>query len=277
MQSSVVRRLLRDFRVWICGGFILLLILTAFAAPLIAPHPHDAMNSTVRLGSPNATYLLGTDEFGRDILSRLIHGSRLTLAVSIGAVMISSIIGTVLGLAAGFYGGWVENVIMRLMDAILSFPPILLAIFVVVFLGPTMTNVVITIGLLYIPRFARIVHGVTLTTKELDYVEAARALGASVPRILFKAVLPNIMAPVFVQMSLSLGSAILTESGLSFLGLGPPPPTPSWGRMIEQSSRFMHLSPHIVLWPSVMISLTVLAFNILGDAVRDNLDPRLRT
>jgi peptide/nickel transport system permease protein len=277
VRPGIVSHMAKDYRVWICGGYLILLVLVSIFATLVAPHADNTMDSTRRLQAPSGSHLLGTDEFGRDTLSRLIQGSRLTLKVSLGSVLISSVFGTLFGLTAGYYGRWVENSIMRLMDAILCFPPILLAIFVVVFLGPTVNNLILVIGLLYVPRFARVVHGITLVAKEQDYVEAARSLGASVPRILFKGILPNIMAPIFVQMSLSLGSAVLTESGLSFLGLGPPPPTPSWGRMIEQSSRFMHLSPHIVLWPSIMISLTVLAFNILGDAIRDNLDPRLRT
>lgn len=271
-----LKRLLKDFRIIICGLFILLLALTAIFAPLMAPHSFSQMNSLERFSGPSPEFLLGTDEFGRDILSRLIQGARLTLIISLGAVAISSIIGTLGGLVAGYSGGWTENILMRLMDALFSFPPFLLAIFVIVFLGPSVINLILTIGLLYIPRFARIAHSSTLLVKELEYVEAAQALGASIPRIIGRHILPNIFAPIMVQMSLTLGAAVLLESGLSFLGLGPPPPTPSWGRMVQQSARFMQMSPYGIIWPSVVISLTVLSFNIFADAVRDNLDPRLR-
>ena len=165
---------------------------------------------------------------------------------------------------------------MRAMDGMLCFPPILLGIFVVTFLGQSLTNLILVIGVLYIPRFTRVVHSSTLAIRELEYVESARALGASGLRIIARAILPNIVAPILVQASLAAGHAILLESGLSFLGLGPPPPTPSWGRMVEQSGRFMQLSVLPLLWPSAAISVTVLAFNLLGDGLRDLLDPRLR-
>jgi peptide/nickel transport system permease protein len=165
---------------------------------------------------------------------------------------------------------------MRTMDGLLCFPPILLGIFVVTFLGPSLVNLVLVIGVLYIPRFTRVVHASTLATRELEYVEGARALGASAVRVVARAILPNILAPILVQASLAAGHAILLESGLSFLGLGPPPPTPSWGRMVEQSGRFMQLGVLPLLWPSAAISVAVLAFNVLGDGLRDLVDPRLR-
>lgn len=269
-------RLIKNRRVLVSGGYLLLLILVALAAPLIAPKDPTLMDGAGRLALPGAKYLLGADEFGRDILSRLIYGARITLQVSIFGVAIACSLGVLLGMAAAYNGKWVETVIMRTMDAVLCFPPILLALMVVTFMKPTVTNVVLTVGLLYVPRFVRIAHSAALAISQLDYVEAARALGANNWRILIKAILPNIMAPVFVQISLSLGNAILLESGLSYLGMGPPPQIPSWGRMIETSSRFMHLNPHAVIWPSVAIAVTVLAFNLLGDAVRDTLDPKLR-
>lgn len=276
MRKDVLKHLRKDYRVWICGIYLLVVILVAVFAPLIAPHEYNEMDSSRRLASPSSTHIFGTDEFGRDIFTRIIYGARLTLIVSGGAVLISSISGTILGLIAAFYGGWVETAIMRLMDIILCFPSMLLAMFVMTLLGPSTLNLIITIGVLYIPRFARIVYSVSLAAKEMEYVEASKAVGASVPRTLFKGILPNIMAPIFVQMSLALGTAVITESGLSFLGLGPPPPMPSWGRIIEQSARYVRLSPWVLIWPSLAISLTILAFNILGDALRDNLDPRLR-
>ncbi|HHY09939.1 MAG TPA: ABC transporter permease [Firmicutes bacterium] len=276
MQNDLFRRLSKDHRFWFCGVYLIILIVAAVCAPILTPYEYNDMDSSRRLAGPSSAHLMGTDEFGRDIFTRILYGARLTLIVSVGAVLVSSILGTLCGLLAGFYRGWVEQVIMRLMDIILCFPSILLAMFVMILLGPSTMNLIITIGVLYVPRFARVVYGVTLSAKQMEYVAASRVVGCSDLRILVKAILPNVMAPIFVQMSLSLGTAVITESGLSFLGLGPPPPMPSWGRIIEQSARFVRLSPWVLIWPSLAIALTILAFNILGDSLRDNLDPRLR-
>jgi peptide/nickel transport system permease protein len=221
--------------------------------------------------------LLGTDEFGRDLFARIIYGARLTLIVSVASVTIAMLLGTLMGMASAFFGPPTDTILMRLADAVLSFPPILLAIFIVAFWGSSVLNVILVIGLLYTPRFQRIAYSATLSVQENDYIMAARAIGARGTRILVRGILPNILAPVLVQVSLSMGTAILLESGLSFLGLGPPPDIPSWGRSIQQSSRFMSQHAWGVVWPAVVISLTVLAFNILGDALRDRLDPRLRS
>jgi peptide/nickel transport system permease protein len=234
------------------------------------------MDASSRLQGPGGHYLLGTDEFGRDILSRLIHGARLSLFVSLSSVMIASTLGSALGLTVAYSGGKAELLGMRLIDAVLSFPPILLALFVVVFIGPELRNVILTISVLYMPRFGRVVHGVTLSIKQEEYVEAARAVGSPSWRILSRTILPNVMAPIIVQFSLFMGSAILLESSLSFLGLGPPPPAVAWGRMIAESSPYMHLNSYVIIWPAVVISATVITFNILGDALRDALDPHLR-
>lgn len=255
---------------------VTLVVLTAVAAPLIAQHDPDEMNPTSRASLPSRTFPLGTDEYGRDMTSRLVYGARISMFVSLASVAISLSIGTVAGMSAGYFGGILELTLMRFMDGLLSFPPILLALFVITFLGPSLTNVILVIGLLYIPKFARMAHGATLSVRETEYVQASVAIGATHWRTLRLAILPNIAAPLFVQMSLGLGQAILLESGLSFLGLGAPPPASSWGRMIEQSSRFMSLSIWPVLLPSIVVSTTVLALNLLGDALRDSLDPRLR-
>jgi len=228
-----------------------------------------------RLAPPSRTFPLGTDEFGRDILSRLVYGARISLTVGCSAVLIAAAGGTLIGTVAGYASGLTEQVLMRFVDGVLAFPAFMLAIFVVVFVGTQLPDLIVTIGVLYLPRFARVAHGMTLATKRLDYVEAARAVGAPDPRILRRAILPSVAAPTIVQMSLALGDAILLESGLSFLGLGPPPPTPTWGRIIAESARFMERSAYVVIWPSLAIAVTVLAFNLLGDAVRDALDPRL--
>jgi ABC-type dipeptide/oligopeptide/nickel transport system permease subunit len=255
---------------------VALVTAAALLAPAVSRYDPDAIDPAVRAAGPSRLHLLGTDEFGRDIVSRLAHGARISILVSVVSVAIALSAGTVIGMAAGYLGGVPELILMRFIDGLLSFPPILLALFVITFLGPSLVNVILVIGLLYIPRFARIAHGATLAVRETEYVQAATALGATHGRTLRRAVLPNIAAPLFVQTSLGLGQAILLEAGLSFLGLGAPPPASSWGRMIEQSSRFMSLSPWPMLWPSVVVSTTVLAFNLLGDAMRDALDPRLR-
>ncbi|MDP2858786.1 MAG: ABC transporter permease [Bacillota bacterium] len=267
----------RDKRFIVCGSFVALVLFMALFGPNLAPYDPDEMRAAHRLEPSSRQFLLGTDSFGRDTLSRLFYGARVTLFISVVSVLIGVVFGVSLGLLAGFLGGWVDTVIMRSMDAALTLPPIVLAIFVVTFVGSTLLNVTAVIAVLSIPRFARLAYGSTMSVKQNEYVEAMYALGASTLRILFRAILPNIAAPIFVQASLSLAHAILTESSLSFLGLGPPPDVASWGRMIEQSYRFMHLGAYTIIWPAVMISLTVVAFNILGDAARDLIDPRLRT
>ena len=270
-------RLLRRYRqVLIAAPLVAALALAALAAPFLSLRDPNALNPRAKAQPPSLTYVLGTDEFGRDLLSRLLHGARITLLVAFASVLLSVVGGTLLGTVAAYAGRGVETAVMRTMDGMLCFPPILLGIFVVTFLGPSIANLILVIGVLYVPRFTRVVHSSTLAIRELEYVESARALGASSLRIILRAILPNVTAPILVQASLAAGHAILLESGLSFLGLGPPPPTPSWGRMVEQSGRFMQLSVLPILWPSATISVTVLAFNLLGDGLRDLLDPRLR-
>ena len=266
----------RSRQVLIAGPAVVLLIVAAVLAPVVAPADPNALNPRAKAQPPSPAHLLGTDEFGRDLWSRLVRGAQITLVVGLSSVILAAALGTLLGSAAAYARGPAEASIMRVMDGLLCFPPILLGIFVVTFLGPSLRNLILVIGVLYVPRFTRVVHASTLAIRELEYVESARALGASAIRVVVRTILPNIVAPILVQVSLAAGHAILLESGLSFLGLGPPPPTPSWGRMVEQSGRFMQLSALPLLWPSAAISLTVLAFNLLGDGLRDLLDPRLR-
>src|SRR5262245_9162158 len=270
------RTWLRSRQVLVAGPAVALLLLAATFAPVLAPADPNALNPRAKAQPPSLAHVLGTDEFGRDLWSRLLRGARITLLVGLSSVAVAATLGTLLGSAAAYARGPAETAVMRVMDGLLCFPPILLGIFVVTFLGPSLRNLILVIGVLYVPRFTRVVHASTLAVRELEYVESARALGASAPRVVARAILPNIVAPILVQASLAAGHAILLESGLSFLGLGPPPPTPSWGRMVEQSGRFMQLSALPLLWPSAAISLTVLAFNQLGDGLRDLLDPRLR-
>ena len=275
-RSRAWRRVRRSGQLRTAGPVVALLLAAAALGPALAPHDPNRLDPRAKAAPPSAAHWLGTDEFGRDMLSRLVHGARITLLVGLASVAVAAAGGILLGSAAGYAGRGVEAAVMRTMDGLLCFPPILLGIFVVTFLGPSIVNLILVIGVLYVPRFTRVVHASTLAVRELEYVESARALGASAIRVLGRAVLPNIAAPILVQASLAAGHAILLESGLSFLGLGPPPPAPSWGRMVEQSGRFMQLGVLPLLWPSLAISGTVLAFNLLGDGLRDLLDPRLR-
>jgi peptide/nickel transport system permease protein len=276
MGDAWRRRLFRSGQLRAAGPVVALAVVAAALGPALIPHDPNRLNPRAKAHPPSATHWLGTDEFGRDLASRLVHGARITLLVGLASVSLAALGGTVLGSVAAYAGRGVEAAVMRTMDGLLCFPPILLGIFVVTFLGPSVVNLILVIGVLYVPRFTRVVHASTLAVRELEYVESARALGASAVRVIGRAILPNILAPILVQASLAAGHAILLESGLSFLGLGPPPPTASWGRMVEQSGRFLQLGVLPLLWPSLAISGTVLAFNLLGDGLRDVLDPRLR-
>lgn len=257
----------------ICLGIIALL--TVFG-PWVTPHEPWQVNVTKRFAAPSAENWLGNDEFGRDIFSNIVHGARISLAVSFSSMIFAGLVGTIIGMIAGYFRGVWEVLAMRGTDIMLCFPPMLMAIFLVALTGASVINLVIVIGILFVPRFARIAYSSTLSVADIQYVEGARAIGARASYILFRHILPNILAPLFVQFSLGLGSAILIESGLSFLGLGPPPPEASWGRMISTAQRFLSANPLGVLWPSLFISITVIAVNLLGDALRDTLDPRLR-
>lgn len=260
----------------VAGAVIVLAYLFAAAcAPLLAPSDPLAMTQSL-LMRPGPGHVFGTDQFGRDILSRLLYGSRVSLGVSVASVAIALSCGGTVGITAGYYGGRLDNVLMRTMDVIFAFPAILLAIAIMAVAGTRPPVLVAAIGLVYIPQFARVARGGVVAVRELDYVEAARAQGARVGRILIDHILPNITAPLIVQTSLSLSFAILTESALSFLGLGTQPPTPSWGNMLADSTRFMTTASWTVIFPGITISLVVLGFNLLGDGLRDLLDPRIR-
>jgi peptide/nickel transport system permease protein len=274
-RNSTLARALRNPRVTVCGVFLVLMGIAALAAPLIAPYDPTAQLAKPLL-QPGGTYLLGTDDFGRDVLSRLIYAGRISLGVAAASVVIATFAGVWLGLVAGYYRGWVETIIMRAMDVLLSFPTIILAIAIVSVLGPSIRNVIIVIAVVYIPRFVRIVYGTTLSVREAEYIQAARVIGARDPYIIRTAVLPNVLAPILVQISLSLGFAILVEAGLSFLGLGAQPPTPSWGNMVSAARDFMETNTVLLIAPAVAVGLTIMALNTLGDGLRDALDPRLR-
>ncbi len=252
-------------------------IAVALAAPLVAPYDPLAVNTEVALQRPGGAHPLGTDELGRDLLSRLIYGARVSLTVALGAVFLSSLAGVALGLTSAYFMGKYDLLVQRVIDALQSFPSLVLALVMVATLGSSLTNVILAIAITTMATKARIVRGAALTIKQNQYVEAAKAMGGGGFRIMTQHLLPNIWAPIIVFFSLALGAAIIRESSLSFLGLGPPPPNPTWGAMLSGSARnYMSSAPWMALAPGIAITLVVLAFNLLGDALRDLLDPRLR-
>ncbi|HET9017072.1 MAG TPA: ABC transporter permease [Thermomicrobiaceae bacterium] len=257
-------------------ALVLVVVLIAIAAPVIAPNPPDLQLAQPLL-RPGQGFWLGTDEFGRDELSRLFYGARVSLYVGVLSVAIALAFGATSGLVAGFYGGLVDTVVMRVMDILFSLPAIVLAIAITAILGPSLTNAMVAIGIVFAPRFARITRGPTLAVAGLPYIDAARTIGVRDRRIILRHVLPNVSAPLIVQITISLSSAILTEAALSFLGLGTQPPTPSWGFMLNSARQYMLVDPWVAILPGLAIALTVLGFNLLGDGLRDILDPRLRT
>jgi ABC-type dipeptide/oligopeptide/nickel transport system permease subunit len=246
----------------------------AVAAPWLSPHDPLAQDLSARLLPPAPGHALGTDDFGRDVLSRVVWGSRVSLRLGLVAVLIALLVGGTVGLLAGFYGGWFDLVGMRFMDLMLAFPSILLAIVVVAILGPSLTNAMIAVGVMAIPQYARIVRASVLSVRGLEYVQAARALGASDARLIARAILPNVLGPVLVTASLGLATAVLDAAGLSFLGLGAQPPTPEWGSMLSQGRELVLIAPWVLTAPGVAVFLSVLGFNLVGDALRDLLDPR---
>jgi peptide/nickel transport system permease protein len=261
-------------RLWLPGGFVAAILLTAIAAPLFGlPDPvrQDIAN---RLSGPMPGAWLGRDEFGRDVLSRLIWGARTSLGVAFAASLTAGLVGVLLGLIGGWSRGAAAFLSVRSMDIILCFPPILLALLVVTLLGPGAATLVLVLSILYLPGFARVTYSEVLSVRGRDYVEATRALGASTWYILLRTVLPNIAGPVLVQLSLAVAAAVVLESGLSFLGLGVVPPAPSWGLMIRAARATMEQAPLLLVWPCAALTLTILAMNQLCDALRDVVDPR---
>ena len=273
---DAVRRLLRDKLAIIGLVIMIVFLLTALLAPVLAPYDPIAQTLVDRRQPPSSQYLLGTDDLGRDMLSRIIFGTRKSLQVGVVSVSLAIAVGAILGALSGYLGGWFDTLFMRLMDIVLAFPALLLAIAIVTILGPGLLNMLYAIGIVSIPAYARIVRASVLTVKEQDYVLASRALGARPVRILFRQILPNCLTPLIVQGTLGIGTAILDAAGLSFLGLGAQPPTPEWGAMLGQGRYAVFSAPHIVLFPGIAIMLTVLGFNLLGDGLRDALDPKLR-
>jgi peptide/nickel transport system permease protein len=255
-------------------GLAAVVLLGALLAPWLAPADPLAM-SPRRFAAPSAETWLGTDQFGRDLLSRLLHGARVSMTVSFAAVGLAALLGGAVGLAAGYFEGRVDLVLMRGVDVLMAFPTLLLALTVVATLGGSLRNLVLAITLAYIPIFSRVVRGTVLSVKQNEFVEASRALGAGDARIMLCAIVPNVLAPVIVQATFNLSTAIMIEAALSFLGLGVQPPEPSWGTMLSEARNFMELDPWLAVAPGGAITLAVLGFNLFGDGLRDILDPRL--
>ncbi|MBI3979337.1 MAG: ABC transporter permease subunit [Chloroflexi bacterium] len=256
---------------------LLLLVLIAVGAPVVAPYDPIAQDYDHLLEGPSLAHPFGTDNFGRDILSRVIHGGRISLSLGLFGTLVGVSLGVSVGILAGYYGGLVDDLTMRLLDIQLAFPGLLLAITIIAILGVGAINVVIAIGVFSVPVFARLLRGTILSLKQRDFIVAARAIGATDRRVMVAHLLPNAFAPILVVATLRLGTAILTASSLSFLGLGIRPPAPEWGVMLSDGRQFLQLAPHVASFPGLAILFTVLCLNLLGDGLRDALDPRLKT
>lgn len=274
--KSFYHRLKKNKAALFGGYFLLLMILIAIFGPLLTQYDPTKVDYSTKLLKPSADHWFGTDHNGRDIFTRIIHGMRLTLSVGFISVIIGAAFGVVLGIISGYYGGKWDALIMRVTDVMLAFPGILLALAVVSVLGKNLFNVIIAVSIFSIPTFARVVRGSTLAVRKLEYVDAMRSLGASDGRIIFGHILPNITSPIIVQATLRIAVAILTASGLSFLGLGAQPPTPEWGAMLNDGRNYIMDHPHVALFPGLSIVFVVIAFNLLGDGLRDVLDPKMK-
>ena len=273
----VARRLMRSQPLGTAGlVIILVLVFMAIFAPLLAPYDPTSIEGR-SLRAPSSEHFFGTDDKGRDVLSRVIHGSRTSLEVGIIATFVGVVGGTLVGLLSGYFGGWIDTIFQRLMDSLQAFPTLILALIMVAVVGSSIVNLMVVVGIAIIPGVGRIIRGIVLSEKQNQYVEAARATGAGTGRIVFRHLLPNLAAPLIVIATSLLAAAILVEAALSFLGLGTPPPTPSWGGDLSgQARRYFTHAPWMAIFPGAAISLVVLGFNLLGDALRDVLDPRLR-
>jgi peptide/nickel transport system permease protein len=255
---------------------ILIFIIVAIFAPLIAPYPPNKNDLESTLSSPTRTHLLGTDVLGRDTLSRIIYGSRLSILIGLSVVFTACVIGMVMGVLASYYGGWVDIIIMRIMDTLMSFPMLLLALMIATLLGSGITNVIIALTVASIPGYARVMYALVLTAKESDYIQASRSLGSSNFRIMLRHIFPNCISPIIVMITMMLGGVILAEAGLSFLGIGIKPPTATWGSMVNDGRSYLLTNPILSAAPGFAIMLVVFSFNMVGDGLRDALDPRLR-
>ena len=274
-QFQDVWKRFRRNKMALLGGIVVIgLILVAIFAPYIATHNYSSQNLTNRLSAPSSEHFFGTDGYGRDVFSRVVWGSRVSLQIGFGAAGIALLIGIILGAIAGYYGGWVDNLIMRFTDIVMSIPALFLALTIISLFGASLVNTMIVIGIIYWTRTCRIVRGEFLSLRNKEFSEAARAIGSGDTRIIFRHLLPNAMAPIIVQGTLFIAQVILIESGLSFLGLGAQPPVPSWGNMLTEGYKFLSIAWWIATFPGLAILVMVLFFNLLGDGLRDALDPK---
>ena len=271
-----MKRLLRNFAFTSGALLTITLIVLAIAAPLLAPFDPDVQDTARRLEAPSHEHPLGLDDLGRDVLSRILFGARVSLRVGFSVVILGSLIGVFLGSIAGYFGGWADLIVMRVCDILLAFPGILLAIALVAVLGPSLNNVIIALAIINWVGYARLVRGQVLKVREMEYVTAAKALGARSPRVILRHVLPNVINPIIVMATLGLAGVILAEAALSFLGLGVQPPTPSWGKMLDSGRRYLGVANHLAIFPGAAIMLAVMGLNFLGDGLIDALDPKYR-
>jgi len=277
MEKGRGLRQLKKNKLAMVGLFLIgCLLVLAVIGPLISPSNPLAPDPINRLKGPSSAHLFGTDSLGRDMLSRVIYGSRISIVIGLIAVSISLVPGTLLGLVSGFYGKKLEESIMRIMDVMLAFPAILLAIFITAILGPSLLNTMIAVGIVYIPHYARIVRSSVLTLKEQEFVQAVRSIGGTNFRIIALHIFPNAIPPIIVYATLGMGTAVLQAAALGFLGLGAQPPTPEWGAMLSEGRQYIQLAPHVAAFPGLAIFILVLGFNLFGDGLRDLLDPSLR-
>ena len=274
MFDDIWRQFRKQILGLIGGGILSMLLLMALLAPVLAPYDPLAQDLYQRLQPPSTDHWFGTDDFGRDILSRIVYGSRISLRIGLIAISLALTGGTLFGLVAGYRGGMVDMLIMRSMDLMLAFPSILLAIAIVAVIGPGIENAILAVSIVLVPQFARLVRSSVLTVREATYVEAARALGATESRLLFYSILPNCTAPLIVQTTLGMGTAILDAAGLSFLGLGAQPPVPEWGAMLSGGRELLLRAPWVMTFPGLVIFAVVLGLNLFGDGLRDALDPK---
>lgn len=275
-RRLLLRRILRSRSLLIGGGIVLFVVLVAIFGPMLAPFDPDQIGSGRRLAVPGGKFLLGTDEFGRDILSRVIFGARYTLYIGVVAVSIGLVCGVAIGATAAYAGGWFGSLLMRIIDLLYTFPDVLIALGLVAFLGPNLTNAMIAVGISAIPYYARVTYGVVLAERQKPYVDAAQVVGAGHVRVVLRHLMPNVLPPMIVVASLGFSAAVLSAAALSFLGLGAQPPTPEWGLMLSTGRNYITRAPWLVVGPGMAIFVTVMAFNLFGDGLRDLLDPRQR-
>jgi peptide/nickel transport system permease protein len=276
-SSQIWRRLTKNKITVISMIVIAIILLVAIFAPVLAPHSYEATYPERALEGPGADFPLGTDRIGRCVLSRLLYGAQQSLQMGIFAVTGSTMIGVFLGAIAGYFGGFTDGLIMRILDVFQGVPMFLLTVTLAAVLGPSLRNAIIAIGITMIPGSARLMRASILTVREMEYIEAAKSIDASSARIIFRHVIPNAIAPVIVSFTMSMGMAVLSGAGLSFIGLGVQPPIPEWGAMISEGRNFMRAAPQLALYPGICVMITVIAFNMLGDGLRDALDPRLKS